>query len=155
MNLKNLAIWSLSLICCVCILSCASQQVSHVKSEAKPTVIQNKERLLTGVFDEIEGAADVLPVFPPGNHQLWLAHNVRYPKQSMERGSQGKVFIRVVIGKDGKVSLPVVTKSSGDSLIDKEALRVASEMPDWIPAEKDGQKISIGYTFPINFKLSF
>lgn len=39
------------------------------------------------------------------------------------------------------------------NLLEKEALRVVNAMPDWIPGEQDGKKVSVYFTLPINFKM--
>jgi len=40
-----------------------------------------------------------------------------------------------------------------DPALDEEAIRVLKAMPNWIPGEQRGQKVSVKYTLPINFKL--
>jgi len=38
-------------------------------------------------------------------------------------------------------------------LLEQEALRVVNAMPDWIPGEQGGKKVSVYFTLPINFKM--
>ena len=40
-----------------------------------------------------------------------------------------------------------------DPLLDKEALRVVSTMPNWKPGKQRGQAVRVKYTVPISFKL--
>ena len=46
----------------------------------------------------------------------------RYPAQAMERGWQGKVEIRLVIGADGRIKTASVRTSSGYGILDQQAL---------------------------------
>lgn len=46
----------------------------------------------------------------------------RYPAQAMERGWQGKVEIRLVIGGDGRIRSASVRTSSGYGILDQQAL---------------------------------
>ena len=95
------------------------------------------------------------PEFPEGEEALqeFLIKNTKYPKAAKEAGIQGRVFVQFVINKKGKVKKIKVRKGINKEL-DKEAKRVVSSMPDWIPAEKNGKKVKVKYIIPINFKLN-
>ncbi|MEN9444590.1 MAG: hypothetical protein RIS47_1480, partial [Bacteroidota bacterium] len=54
--------------------------------------------------------------------------------------------------KDGTVGKVSVVRPV-DPLLDKEAIRVVSEMPKWEPGEQRGKKVPVWYTVPINFQL--
>lgn len=43
---------------------------------------------------------------------------------------------------------------SANKYLDKEALRVLSNMPKWKPGKQKGVPVRVKYTVPINFKLS-
>ena len=100
--------------------------------------------------DNIVGAQ-----FPGGTEQLikFLSENVKYPVECEKQGVQGRVILRIVIDKDGSVTDVEVAKSV-HPLLDAEAVRVASSMPRWQPATKDGQPVRIRYTLPITFSLN-
>lgn len=92
-----------------------------------------------------------MPVFP-GNVQKWITQRVRYPQLAAEAGIQGKVYIQFVVEKNGSVSNIKVVRGV-DELLDKEALRVISEMPKWTPGKQRGKAVRVSYTMPITFKL--
>lgn len=100
--------------------------------------------------DNIVGAQ-----FPGGTEQLikYLSDNVRYPAECEKQGIQGRVVLLIVIDKDGSVTDIKVAKSV-HPLLDAEAVRVASSMPRWQPATKDGQPVRIRYSLPITFSLN-
>ena len=100
--------------------------------------------------DNIVGAQ-----FPGGTEQLikYLSDNVRYPAECEKQGIQGRVVLLIVIDKDGSVTDIKVAKSV-HPLLDAEAVRVASSMPHWQPATKDGQPVRIRYSLPITFSLN-
>ena len=83
----------------------------------------------------------------------FLSDNVKYPAECEKQGVQGRVILRIVIDKDGSVTDVEVAKSV-HPLLDAEAVRVASSMPRWQPATKDGQPVRIRYSLPINFSLN-
>ena len=100
--------------------------------------------------DNIVGAQ-----FPGGTEQLikFLSENIKYPVECEKQGIQGRVVLLIVIDKDGSVKDIKVAKSV-HPLLDAEAVRVASSMPHWQPATKDGQPVRIRYSLPITFSLN-
>jgi len=40
------------------------------------------------------------------------------------------------------------------ALLEKEASRVASTLPDFIPGEQNGKKVAVYYTLPVTFRLN-
>lgn len=104
----------------------------------------------TKVFDVVEQ----MPSFPGGQAALmqWLASNMSYPVIAAENGVQGRVIVQFVVEKDGSVSDVQVVKSVDPSL-DKEAKRVVSAMPRWIPGKQNGAAVRVKYTVPVTFKL--
>ncbi len=95
-----------------------------------------------------------VPQFPGGDIALmnYLALHIKYPIIDQENGYQGKVVVQFVIDRSGKVKDPKVVTSVSPGL-DREALRVVSQIPDWIPGEINGKKENIDYTLPIVFKI--
>jgi TonB family protein len=104
--------------------------------------------------EKIYWAPDQLPTFQQGDQALsnFISENLKYPAQ--EACWQGKVVIRFIVTKEGKINSPEILKSVSPSL-DKEALRVVSMMPDWIPAKHKGENVSAYYTLPVSFKLGY
>jgi periplasmic protein TonB len=73
----------------------------------------------------------------------------RYPASA--RGASGTVLVRFELNRAGGVIGSAVTKSSGNAVLDQEALdllRRASPFPPF-PAAKPGEKDS--YIAPVNF----
>jgi protein TonB len=102
------------------------------------------------VFDMVQQ----MPAFPGGVEELykWISDNMRYPAVSQENGIQGRVICQFVVGADGKIHDIKVVRSL-DPYCDKEAVRVISSMPKWIPGKQNGQAVAVRYTIPVMFKL--
>ena len=64
----------------------------------------------------------------------------------------GRVICTFIIGKDGSVSDVQVVRGV-DPLLDAEAVRVLSSMPNWKPGMQRGQVVAVRYTFPVVFRL--
>lgn len=91
----------------------------------------------------------------PGGTEAWSAYlikTLKYPKKARRKGIEGKVWIRFVIGTDGKVAQASVEKSL-DPLLDEAALEVIRNMPTWIPAISNGELVRMSFSQPIRFRL--
>ncbi len=102
--------------------------------------------------------AHVKPEFPGGNQALmeFILNTVEYPAELKEAGIEGKVFVRFVIDKDGKVTdlEALEGKESVDERLKKAAINAVSKMPDWSPGQNEnGEKIKVSFVIPINFSI--
>lgn len=102
------------------------------------------------VFDKVEK----MPEFKGGQQELinYLVKNITYPEDAKKAKLTGKVFVEFVVDKTGKVKNASIKKSD-NTVFDAEALRVVSSMPDWVPGENGGKKVSVKLTLPISFAL--
>ena len=118
-------------------------------ADLKQVVVQAKEEP-EEVFDMVEQ----MPTFPGGDQALmaYIGKNLRYPAIAQENGIQGRVICQFVVGRDGQVRDVVVVRKL-DPSCDKEAVRVLSGMPKWIPGKQNGKAVSVKYTVPIVFRL--
>ena len=110
----------------------------------KPKEEENK------VFDVVEQ----MPSYPGGNGALmqYLSSHIKYPVIAEENGIQGRVICTFVVERDGSITDVRIAKSVYPSL-DKEAMRVVSSMPKWIPGKQNGSAVRVKYTLPVTFRL--
>lgn len=92
------------------------------------------------------------PQFPGGSVNGWLADHIKYPVVAAENGISGRVVVQFVVERDGSVSQVKVVRGVDPSL-DKEAQRVISSMPKWIPGKQNGQTVRSRFTVPVTFRL--
>ena len=95
-----------------------------------------------------------MPEFPGGVEALmdFVAKNVVYPQEAMDKEISGRVYVSFVIEKDGSVNEVKVMKGIGGGC-DDEAVRVIKGMPKWKPGKQDGKPVRVSYMMPITFKL--
>ena len=95
------------------------------------------------------------PEFPGGVQALmkFLGDNVRYPVEAMKSGTQGRVITSFVIKKDGSIS-DIEIERGVDPLLDEEAIRVISSMPNWKPGTQKGEAVNVRFSMPVVFRLS-
>ncbi len=99
--------------------------------------------------------ADKMPEFKGGHEAMtkYMIENVKYPEEAKKNGIQGKVFVSFTVTKTGKLDNIKVIRTASD-LLNAEALRVISSMPDWEPGLSKGTAVDVEITVPIMFRLS-
>ena len=112
------------------------------------TVVENGETEKT--WDVVEK----MPQYPGGEKELmgYLARNIKYPVEAQKNGTQGKVIVGFTVNSAGEVVNQKVLRGV-DAYLDKEAVRVVSTFPTWIPGEQKGEKVSVRYVIPIIFRM--
>ena len=111
-----------------------------------------------GTFEPVQGdvfdVVEEMPQYPGGPQALFkfLGENIHYPAEAEKAGIQGRVIATFVVEKDGSISQPTIVKSV-DPLLDAEAIRVISAMPNWKPGKHNGKVVRVKYTVPLSFNL--
>ena len=105
-------------------------------------------------YEKLFDVVEEMPSFPGGDRKLmeYLSENIRYPEECEEICVQGRVIVSFIVEKDGSISNVKVAKSL-DPLLDKEAVRVVSGMPKWIPGRQNGVAVRVRYIIPVTFRL--
>lgn len=107
---------------------------------------------------DLDGSVDAeiteMAKFKGGDAEMmrWVATHMQYPQEAIAKNEEGRVVVKFIVEADGSVSSPAVVKSVSPSL-DAEAIRVISEMPDFIPAKADGKPVAMSFALPVSFKL--
>ena len=99
---------------------------------------------------------DELPAFMGGGTSAfanWVTSQLVYPEPSRLTDSEGTAHIGFVVDKNGEVTKVEVLKSSGDVLLDAEALRVVKSAPKWTPGKIHGRPVAVRYVLPAIFQL--
>ena len=104
------------------------------------------------VFEVVEN----MPEFPDGGMpglMKYLSTNIRYPEAAHKAGTQGRVTVQFVVGKDGSIGNVGILRGV-DPALDAEAIRVISSMPKWKPGTQKGEPVNVKYTVPVMFRLT-
>ncbi len=130
------------------------------------------------VYDQVE----VMPEYPGGMQEvrMYIAQHLEYPEIAAEQEVSGKIFVQFTVYEDGSVQDLIImstriqtevnneivfveyltdaekdasVQKEGILALEKEAIRVVSSIPDFIPGKQDGKPVKVRFTFPINFSL--
>ena len=111
--------------------------------------------------NQIYVSTEKIAEFPGGMNALFdfINRNLIYPKECISNNIEGRIMLKIIVEKDGRISAQV-SESSKDrhpALI-REALRLVSIMPRWTPAGYRGNSskfINVRFQtyIPIVFRL--
>ena len=99
---------------------------------------------------------DTVPEFKGGVGELFnfIKNTLIYPQIEKENGIEGTVYLQFVVNHEGKISaIKILRGVKGAISLDREAIRIVKAMPDWIPGENKGKKVSVYTTIPVKFRL--
>lgn len=105
--------------------------------------------------DAVFQVVEEMPEFTDGGMaglMRYLSKNIQYPAAAQKERTQGRVIVKFVITKDGSITRPHVV-TGVDQYLDKEAIRVISDMPKWKPGKQHGKAVNVEYTIPVLFRL--
>lgn len=100
------------------------------------------------------GYVDVVPQFPGGERALtkFINETRCYPVEAYNNKVQGRVVCSFVVYPDGTINGISVIKGVEETL-DREAVRIISEMPRWLAGSIDNQAVPVSCVLAIPFRL--
>ena len=104
---------------------------------------ESAKRDTTNVNGEVMQPNNIA-TYPGGTKAMreYVKNNTRYPAECRSERLIGRTIVAVKIMPDGSHTSASIHKSSGNSHMDTEALRVVNQMPTWTPAndKKNGKE---------------
>ena len=82
----------------------------------------------------------------------WVYQYLKYPRECIEDGVQGRVMVGFTIGKDGAIKDVHIVRGV-DEQLDEAALKVILAAPKWKPGKVNGRKVETLMTIPVDFRL--
>ena len=84
--------------------------------------------------------------------QKHVIDNFNYPQTALELGLQGRVSVVFVI--DAKGNTTNIRSRGPDKILETEAERIISKLPQMKPGKQRGKPVKVAYAVPIFFKLA-
>jgi hypothetical protein len=104
-------------------------------------------------MDTIYAIPQTPAMFPGGANAMkqFFVKNIEAP-ENVGQSVKGKVFVRFIVDKYGKISRTYLVKGLNDAC-NHEAMRVVKKMPSWIPAKEGKDNVNSWHTLPIYFEI--
>jgi len=98
--------------------------------------------------------ADRKPSFPGGEIAFnnYIITNLRYPEPEKSMKKQGLVMVAFDVDVLGNITNVRILRGQTDNM-NREAIRLISEMPQWTPGLYNGYPAIVEVSLPVNFKL--
>lgn len=95
-----------------------------------------------------------MPMFRGGENALqsWIYNNLKIPGSIDVSKFREPVDVIFIVSSTGKIGHVRIVKSV-HPLLDAEAIRVVSSMPDWSPGRQNGKPVDVYYMLPIKFTM--
>ncbi len=115
---------------------------------------QYKDTIENKSTDKMDTAL-VKSASPKDNVEFYtfIHSQIEYPQECLDKAIQGKVYLKFIVQKDGKITHVEVLKGI-HPLLDYEAIRVLRYAPNWNPSTYDGTPIQTFFTLPVNFRIN-
>ncbi len=109
--------------------------------------------------EEAEVVFDIVEEFPKFNNAgqeeflRYVSSKLNYPSQARRMGIEGKVFVRFIVDRTGKMTDIEVVRGIGAGC-DEEVLRVLNAAPAWQPGKQRGVPVNVRMMIPVTFRLN-
>ncbi len=84
----------------------------------------------------------------------YFRKNINYPDAAEQKRQNGTYYVTFVVDKNGKIGkdFKVTTKKDPCEGCAKAAVDAVANMPQWVPAIKDGKPVKVELTLPVKFQ---
>lgn len=122
---------------------CAQNTLTHKENNTELSIIK---------FASPSKNMNSQPEFQGGDKELtkYLRKNIKYPRNSNNSSTRGKVIVCFKVEEDGEIS-DVTIIEGVNKILNKEATRVVENMPNWKPAFENGISVGSVLLIPIVF----
>ncbi len=116
--------------------------------------VETKKEIARDSTNKIYSFADQEAYFQDNQKGLmtYIQKNMEYPQYAVDHNIKGKVYLKFVVEADGRVTEVKVIRGASPCL-DREAVRVISNMPNWVPGQMEGVNVASYFQLPLNFSL--
>ncbi|ABB24439.1 energy transducer TonB [Pelodictyon luteolum] len=133
------------------------KKVKENEVPAEQTIATQKELRQAIQTERVDGSGEGGPVFIPCEKMPGFLDQRKphYPEMARIAGIEGKVFVSVLIGEDGRPMRAVVMKRipADCTVFDDVAVRSVMESK-YFPGIQNGRAIKVWFTVPIRFQIN-
>ncbi len=118
-------------------------------------IVEEVEAKEEVVDDQVFWKVERMPSFAGGDFntfRTWFGGEFKYPSIAAENGIQGRIVVRFVIEKDGKLT-NIQFLQSPDPVFNEEVLRVLRKSPKWTPGYQQDRPVRVSYVLPLDIRL--
>ncbi len=138
------------------VIEITSKTKAAVAEKKKVSAVEAAEQLSDQkANNDLFVVIEELPEFPGGGREAlksWISENLKYPGEAYNKKIMGSVNVGFLVTASGKI-MDVKVINSVNPLLDAEAKRVISSMPDWKPGTQKGKPVPVQMKVQVEFKF--
>ncbi|MFY7670704.1 energy transducer TonB [Tenacibaculum sp. MEBiC06402] len=106
------------------------------------------------VFDTCNGINDIsiLKCFK-GEIAKHIQNNFEYPEEAIDENITGKITVKFLFDKDGKIKIEEVIDENQDKILGNYTKNLILKLPKFTPAKKKGITVPLSYELSLDFSL--
>jgi protein TonB len=145
-----------------------STEINQETAIADPVIVEVADVVVEEIEEDVQVAFAIIedvPVFPgceglskqktkacfQEKMQEHVVKNFTYPQTALDMGIQGRVSVMFII--DAKGYITGIRSRGPDKLLEREAERIISKLPQMKPGKQRGKPVKVAYALPIFFKF--
>ncbi|MBK8563353.1 MAG: TonB family protein [Saprospiraceae bacterium] len=140
----------------ITIIYCCFNELLAQKKMSTEQIMASDEVLSPDRSPFFPGCEDSILYFNFCAYELlhnFIYDNLQYPNEALAKGIQGKVHMRIIVEKTGKISSWSPINSATIPEFVEEAVRIIRLMPNWIPGEIQGIKVRSYTSLQFDFQI--
>jgi TonB family protein len=118
---------------------------------ASPSCVKERPAQRPGSASEAERRPPEIPI--DTMPKVLKAAPVTYPEEARRRGEEGMVYVKALVGEDGKVAEAAVDPEKPASAVLAQAALEAVKQYVFEPARSKGNPVEVWIVVPVKFQL--
>ncbi len=143
--------------------STESVELKNIKKNINslvPSISKTSEKTVS--FSDV----DIVPLFTTCTESLedqydcfnakmqeHISRNFNYPAEALNNKLEGTVLVSFVINTEGEITDIKTISSKNTEILKKEAVRIVSMLPKFVPGKNNNENVNVAYSFPMEFKI--
>lgn len=107
--------------------------------------------------EKAEAAVEEAAEYPGGYGEMmkFIAKHLVYPPEAVKANIEGKLNLRFIVEKNGKISTIKVVKAIPNCpQCSVNIIKVIKKMPKWKPGKVNGKVVRSYFDLPVSFRLN-
>ena len=89
------------------------------------------------------------------SYREYIWANFHYPEEALKYDDQGRIYLTFIVEIDGSITGVEVMRSGLTEALNNAALKLVRDMPNWSPAQMNGEFVRSRCRLPITYRNCF
>lgn len=127
-------------------------RTKEIAPKAEPSYRTQEKDNSTTTKDQVGGFIEAEPIDGFPELYSYLEEQLIYPDAALQDGVEGNVIVKFTIDTSGS-PIKIRVEKSLHEVLDSAAIKLIANMPDWRPAQLNGEVIESNHRIPLFFQI--